>query len=169
MAWTLVILAIISALFTVFFSFGIVVPPPPGHFEDLVEQVQANRVGDQAIWPYVFIQSLATLGVFLIAAMLGTILRGWARQTSARNLMTLFFVIGGTLGIAANVLRIAIGNAATFGYCDCGYRTEELIAQDYALSVGWTTVNWLSVAAVTLVGVGVAMEPQGSGTCAVRR
>jgi hypothetical protein len=71
--------------------------------------------------------------------------------------MTLLFVIGGSLGIAANVVDVAVSNAATFGYCDCGFKAEELIAQDYALSIGWTTVNWLSIVAVTLTSIGVAI------------
>ncbi len=157
LCWALVVLAIISALFTVFFTFGIVVPPPPPELDDLVEQIDANRLGDQAIFPYVFIQSLATIGVFLIAAVLGTLLRGWTSASSLRDTMVLLFVVGGILGIVANVINIAVSNAATFGYCDCGYKPEELIAQDKALTVGWELVNWLSLTAVTLVGVGVAI------------
>jgi hypothetical protein len=157
LSWALVILAIVAAVLQLSFTLGIGVPPPPAEFGDFVQQLEANRLSDQAIFPLVFIQSLATLGVFLIAAFLGILLRAWARPTSLRDTMTLLFVIGGALGIAANLLNIAISNAATFGYCDCGYKTEELIAQDYALRAGWTAVSWISVGAVTLVGVGAAV------------
>jgi len=79
--------------------------------------------------------------VFLIAALLGVALRSWAPATPERDAMATLFVIGGVLGITANVLNIAVGNAATFSYCDCGYKAEEVIAQNYALSVGWSMVN----------------------------
>jgi hypothetical protein len=74
--------------------------------------------------------------------------------------MAMLFLIGGVLGIGANLLNIAVGNAATFGYCDCGYKTEEVIGQNYALMVGWTMVNWLALGALSLVGSGVAMAGQ---------
>ena len=69
----------------------------------------------------------------------------------------LIFVVGGVLGITANLVNIGQANASTFGYCDCGYKTEEVIAQDYALTVARIAVNWLSIGAVTLVGVGTAL------------
>ena len=157
LAWALVALSIVSAALTVFFTFGIVVPPPPPPMDDFIQGLEANRASDQAGFPYFFLRSLATLGVFLVAAILGTVLRAWARPTALRDAMTLLFVIGGSLGIAANVVDIAVSNAATFGYCDCGFKAEELIAQDYALSIGWTAVNWLSIVAVTLTSIGVAI------------
>lgn len=157
LSWALVVLAIVSALFTVFFTFGIVVPPPPPETGDFLSQIEANRLGDQKIFPYVFVESLATLGVFLVVAMLGAALRPWARVTSLRDIMTLLFVIGGSVGIVANAVRLAASNAASFGYCDCGFKTEELIAQDYALTFGFMAFTWLSLVAITLVAVGAGV------------
>ena len=71
--------------------------------------------------------------------------------------MAMLLVIGGVLGIGANLLNIAVGDAATFTYCDCGYKTEEVIGQNYALTVGWTMVSWLSLGALTIVASGVAL------------
>jgi hypothetical protein len=157
LCWSLVVLAVVAAVLTLMISFNVFVPPPPGQISDLVDRIAAFRIADQQIFPYVFVQTVATAGVFLIAAMLGTVLRGWALPSSSRDLMTLTFVLGGVLGIAANLINIALANAATFGYCDCGYKTQELISQDYALSVGYNIVNWLSIGAVLLTAAGIAL------------
>jgi len=155
LSWALVILAIASALLLLPFVLGYL--RPFNEADDLVERLVLNRGSDTQAFPFVVLGSLASIGVFLVGALLGAALRPWAAGSSLRDAMSLLLVIGGTLGIAANLVNIAIGNAATFGYCDCGYRTEEVIAQNYALQIGWEAVNWLTIGAVTLVGFGVAV------------
>jgi hypothetical protein len=155
LAWTLVALAIGSAVVTLLTALGILYPSE--EIADLVQRIEAFRANDVSAFPILFLGSLATLGVFIIGAVLGVALRGWARVTGLRDAMTLLFVIGGTIGIAANLLNIGVSQAATFGYCDCGYKAEELIAQDYALGLGFSLVNWLQIGAVTLVGMGAAV------------
>jgi hypothetical protein len=157
LCWALVVLAIVAAALTLMITFAIFVPPPPVEGTDLVENLLADRLADKAIFPYVFVQSVATAGVFLIAALLGVALRGWAAAGSMRDRMTLLLVIGGALGIGANVLNIAVANVATYDYCDCLYKNEGLISQQWALSLGYASVNWFSIAAVALVGVGVGI------------
>ena len=46
----------------------------------------------------------------------------------------------------AQLLNIGVNTAATFGYCNCDYLAYEVIAQDYALSVGWTMSQfWINL------------------------
>jgi hypothetical protein len=71
--------------------------------------------------------------------------------------MTLLLVVGGAIGITAQLLNVGVGQAANPFYCDCGYRNEEVIALNYALVVGWSAINWMAVGAISLVGVGVAL------------
>lgn len=155
LCWALLVLSVISALVSLLFATGIL--RPPHDVQDLVERLIANRTSDTDAFPFVVLGSLATIGVFLIAALLGVALRSWAPATPQRDAMAMLFMIGGALGIGANLLNIAVGNAATFGYCDCGYKTEEVIGLNYALTVGSNMVNWLSLGALTLVGSGVAL------------
>jgi hypothetical protein len=155
LCWALVVLAVATAVLTLLFATGAMFPRV--EIDDLVERLVAIREQDRLAFPWVVLNSLASLGVFLISALLGGAIRPWARVTPMRDALSLLFVVGGVIGIVANLLNIAAGEAATFGYCDCGYKAEEVIAQDYALGVVWTGVTWLSVGAVTLVGVGVAV------------
>ena len=155
LCWALVVLAVISALVSLLFATGIL--RPPHDVEDLVERLIANRTSDTDAFPFVVLGSLAAIGVFLFAALLGVALRSWAPANPQRDAMATIFVIGGALGIGANLLNMAVANAATFGYCDCGYKTEEVIGQNYALMVGSTMVNWLTLGALTLIASGVAL------------
>lgn len=158
LALALAVLAIASAVLTIMFTFGLPpLPPPPPDIEDLLQRIEAYRFGDQQLFPFAFLQGVVTLGLFLTAALLGVALRAWASRSTLRDAMVLLFVVGGSLGIAANVLNIAVADAAQSGICDCNYRTEELIGQDYALGLGWTVVNWLNIAAITMVAIGVAV------------
>jgi hypothetical protein len=154
LCWALVVLAIIAGLVSLLFATGTL--RPPHDVPDLVERLIANRASDADAFPFVVLGSLAAIGVFLIAALLGVAMRFWAPAAPQRDAMAMLFVIGGVLGIGANLVNIAVGNAATFAYCDCGYKAEEVIGQNYALMVGWIMVNWLSLGALTLVALGVA-------------
>ncbi len=158
LCWALVVLAIVSAVMQVMYTLALPpLPPPPPEIEDLVQRLEAFVDIDAQLFPFIVIQGLVATALFVVAAVLGTSLRSWARTASLRDAMVLMFVIGGTLGVAANALNVGVAQKASFGYCDCGYKTEELIARDYALTAGWQAINWLSMAALTLTGLGVAI------------
>lgn len=156
LARVLVVLVVISAAVTLLFEFGPLLPNPDPD-DDFIDQLLFMRTQDEAAFPFVVIGSLATLGVYLIAAMLGMALRGWAAPTATRDAMTLLLVLGGVVGIGGQLLNIGAGDAARPFLCDCGYRAEEMIALDRALGVAWSMINWLGIGALTLVAVGVAL------------
>jgi hypothetical protein len=155
LCWALVILTVISAVVSVLLALGILLPFHDA--ADLVDRLEANRGSDTSAFPVLFLGWAATAGVFLVAALLGAALRPWAAAVPQRDTMTVLLVVAGVIGIGANLLSIGLGEAATAGYCDCGYRAEEIIAQNYALNVGRAATDWLSIGAVTLVGLGVAV------------
>jgi len=150
----LVILTVISAVVSVLLALGILLPFNDA--ADLVDRLEANRASDTSAFPLLFLGWAATAGVFLVAALLGAALRPWAAAVPLRDTMTVLFVVAGVIGVGANLLSIGLGEAGTAGYCDCGYRAEEIIGQNYALNVGRAATDWLSIGAVTLVGFAVA-------------
>ena len=156
LAWVLVILVLISAAVTLLFEFGPLLPDPDPA-DDFVDQLQFMRSQDEAAFPFVVLGSLATLGVYLIAAMLGVVLRSWAAPTPTRDAMTMLLVLGGVIGIGAQLLNIGAGDAARPFLCDCGYAAEEMVGLDRALSVAWSMVNWMAIGALSLVAAGVAL------------
>ncbi len=155
LSWVLVVLAIVSAIVGLLFAFGILLPPHDD--ADFVDRLVANRTSDEQAFPFVLIGSVATIGVYLIAAMFGLLLRAWARPSSLRDAMTLLLVVAGVVGIIGQLMNIGVGQAANPFYCDCGYRTEEVIGLNQALQVGWSMVSWIGLGAITLVGFGAGV------------
>src|SRR6476646_4949797 len=70
LAWALAIFAIVNAVITLGFALNIGAPPPPAEGTDLVERLIAVRADDSRIFGVVVVQSLAAIGVFLVAALL---------------------------------------------------------------------------------------------------
>jgi hypothetical protein len=95
--------------------------------------------------------------VYLIVATFGLVLRAWARPSSMREAMSILLVVGGVVGMVGQLVNIGVGEMANPFYCDCGYKTEEVIAQWKALDVGWAIAAWLGLGAVTMVGVGAGV------------
>ncbi len=155
-SWALVILVVISAVVSLIFMFGGLLPPPD-ESADFVDQLLFMRTHDEQAFPFVIIGSLATLGVYLIAAILGVLLRSWATPSPERDVMSLLLLIGGVIGVTSQLANIGVGQAANPFFCDCGYKTEEVIALDRALNVGWMVINWLTIGAITMVSLGVAL------------
>jgi hypothetical protein len=156
LSWALVVLVVISAAVLLLFVTDVLLPDPD-ETADFVDQLLFMRTHDEQAFPFVIVGSLATLGVYLIGAMLGVVLRVWALNTPTRDAMTLLLVVGGVIGIASQLLNIGAADAARPFYCDCGYRAEEVIGLDRALNVAWSMINWLTIGAITFVGVGVAL------------
>ena len=155
LSWALVILGVISAIVTFLFILGYL--RPPEQIDDLVERLQAFRGHDVTALPFIFIGGLATIGVFLILAMLGVVLRAWAGPSSLRDAMSLVFVIGGAVGVIGQLVNLGVGEAANPFYCQCDFIPEQVIGLDRALSVGWAIATWIGLGALTLVGIGAGV------------
>jgi hypothetical protein len=158
LCWAMVVLAIAGAIIGVGLQADLFVPfPEVADNVDFVERLIAFRSYDAAVYGFIFLSSVASLGVYLVAALLGVALRPFADGASLRDVMATMFVIAGIVGIVSQVMNIGVAHVASMSYCDCGYKTEEVIAQDYALNLGWTLQGWLDLVAVTLAGLAVAL------------
>lgn len=156
LCWSLIVFVIISALFTLTLSINPFATPVADN-TDFVDKLLTYRSDDQKVYGLVLIGSLASLMVYALAAPLGMVLRRLAGDSPATDVLAAVFLVGGVVGVAAQLANIGVGQAAANGYCDCGYKTYEVISQGYALEVGWTIVFWLNLGAVAIVGVGAAL------------
>ena len=152
LCWALIAFTVATALFTVTLSSNVFSSPVPDD-APFVERLLAFRASDQQVYGLLLVSSVVTSGVFLIGALMGPALRRFAGEHPAAGLMSAVFVIGGAIGIVSQLVNIAVAQVATFTYCDCGLLETEVIAQDYALALGWTTQTWLNLGGVTLVGI----------------
>jgi hypothetical protein len=155
LSWALVILAVISAAVSLLFVSGVLLTP--FNIPDFVDRLVAIRGDQERLIPLVIIGALATLGVYLVIAMLGVVLRAWASPSPMRDVLTMLLVVGGVIGIGSQLMHIGIHDAARPFYCDCGYRAEEVIGLDSALHVAESMFGWLAVGALGFVGAAVAV------------
>lgn len=155
LSWALVIFVVITAAVTLLLASGILLTP--FDIPDYVDRLMAIRGDQERLLPVIMLGALSAVGVYLIVAMLGLVLRAWAVPGATRDVMTVLFVVGGVLGIGAQLVHIGIHDAARPFICDCGYRAEEVIGLDSALHVAESMFNWLAMGAVTFVGIGAAV------------
>ena len=167
LCWALVVLAIITAITGLGITLGLFVPfPNVSETTPFVDRLEALRAGDAKMYPFLAINSLAAGGLFAVVGLLGVALRPFASGIGWRDVMATLFVVGGTVGVISQAVNLGLANVAASPYCDCGFRNEELIAQDYALGLGYEVVNWLSIGAITLTGIGVALAGPECGRIA---
>jgi hypothetical protein len=155
LSWTLVVLTIISAVVLLLFASGVL--QTPIDVPDFVDRLVAIRTDQERQLPLLIIGALATLGVYLIAAVLGVLLRAWAVPRSMRDVMTLLLVVGGVIGVASQLMHIGIHDAARPFFCDCGYRAEEVIGIETSLHMAESVFSWLTTGALSFVAVGIAL------------
>jgi hypothetical protein len=153
LSWALVVLAVISAVVLLVLASGVLITPV--NVPDFVDRLFAIRTDQERLIPLVILGGVASLGVFLVLALLGVVLRAWATPSPGRDVMSTLLVLGGVIGVASQLTHMGIHDAGRAFICDCGYRVEEVIALDSALHVGESIFGWLLMGALSLVAVGV--------------
>ena len=159
LCWTLVVAAVVAAVSQLLLATNLWAggPNEVSPTADLVERLLVFRSNDQEVFGPILVGGLAAIVVFLAVGLIGVAIRPLADGVTSRDIMATLFVAAAAVGIVSQALQIGVAQAATHGYCDCGYKTEEVIAQDYALSVGFIVQSWLANAAVVLVGLGALL------------
>jgi hypothetical protein len=159
LCWTLVVAAVVAAVSQLLLATNLWAggPNEVSPTADLVERLLVFRSNDQEIFGPVLVGGLAAIVVFVAIGLIGVAIRPLAADVTGRDMMATLLIAAAAVGIVSQALQIGVAQAATHGYCDCGYKTEEVIAQDYALSVGFIVQSWLGNAAVVLVGLGALL------------
>lgn len=156
LCWGLIVAALAAAVLQLLLTFNLWAggPANPDPNSDLPTHLEVIRGNDQESFPVAFASSLFALVAFALIGVIGVALRARAESGVARDAMATLFMGGGVVGVVAMALALAVTQASTFGYCDCGFKKEELIAQDYALTIGFVASAWVYNAAIALVGFG---------------
>jgi hypothetical protein len=158
LCWALIVFVVASAILTIGISLNVLVNyPNTAGIPDFVNRIAAIRAADQQALTVLMISNLVGIGVFVLAALLGVVLRSFAAVGAMRDLMATVFIVGATIGIVGQLFLLGLNQAAAQGYCDCGYKAEELVGQAKALDMGFAIQTWLALAALLIVGVGVAI------------
>jgi hypothetical protein len=154
--WAIAGLGIISALLDIALQEHVFVPLPViAPDADLVTALIADRAYDTQVYPIIAIGSAISIALFVGIALLGSRLRPYAADGGWSDEIKMSFVVAGALGIASQIINFAVAHEAASGYCDCAYKTQDLISQARALDIGSTIQTWLLVAAVVIAALGI--------------
>jgi hypothetical protein len=156
LCWGLAIAAVLAAVLQLLLTFNLWAggPSEPDPSSDLVAHLEVFRANDAEAFPVAFASSLAALVAFALIGVIGVTLRSRSAAGTGRDAMSTLLAAGSITGVVAMAMAMAITQVSTFGYCDCGFKTEELIGQDYAITVGFIMSAWVFNAAVALIGFG---------------
>jgi len=154
--WAIALLAIVSALIDIALQVHIpvaaaVVAPDA----DLVTALVAYRAYDTQVYPIIVIGTIVAIALFALIALLGSRLRPYTADGGWSDEIRIAFIVAGALGIVSQLVNFAVAHEAASGYCDCAYKTQDLISQARTLGMGSFIQAWLLVAAEVLVGLAI--------------
>jgi len=153
-AWLVAALAVAATILTLVLRFDLLgAPPVIDSALDFPSRVLAGQEYERSQWPVDLVGTLLFAGVFGAVVLLGALL---TRRTGRVEIMGML-AAGGILGIASQLTYVGAHQAVIdIGYCDCGFKTEEIISQTWALMLADGVSDWLLQAAAVLLAIGVA-------------
>ena len=154
LAWLTAIALVIASALYVGLALGLFARPPDlPPTTDFVDHLLSDGDFNRSIWPIDLASSLLYALAFFLTALLARPLvalgaerdpRGWLAATS--------LVVAAALGMSAQLLYVGARQMQLdIAYCDCGYKVEEVIAQNWAMWLIEGAVGWL------INGTGVAL------------
>jgi hypothetical protein len=155
LCWALILFALASAALQLTVSQNPFATPVPDS-ADYVDRLLSYRSDDQKVLGLALVSGVVGTGLYLLGSLIGIALRRLAPNGAAGDVMAGLFVIGGIAGVVSQLMYLANANLATFGYCDCGYKTYEVIGQAYALDAAWALQNWVNLGGLVIVGLAAA-------------
>ncbi len=134
-----------------------VAPPDLADSLDLPGRIDALRPYNEAIWPFDAASNLAFIVAFGALALASGPIADLGRPGQGRSVLRAAILTTGILGVAADLLYIGATNiAVNLAYCDCGFKTEESIAQLWAINVFQGGQTWLSYGAIVVGAIAIA-------------
>ena len=152
-AWLLAILSVAATVLTLVLAFDLTgAPPPISETADFPTVILSTQSFVQSRWPIDFLGSLLFAVVFGVVALLGALLSARTGRVEVLGLL----IAGGVLGMASQLTYIGAHQVAVaMPYCDCGFKTEEIISQTWGLLLIDGVADWLLNGAAVLLAVGV--------------
>ena len=158
LGWLIAVALLLAAVIYGLKIFHVIVPEPP--FDPNLTGVDVILAGFEHAQEH-WLEDLSSSLMFAIGfagiAVLGLVLRHAMNRDDARSgIMTVAFVVAGTLGIAAQLIYLGAIEAATNpDYCDCGFLAEELVSREMIRFVVEGIVFWLTGGVVVLFAIGL--------------
>lgn len=160
LAMTVAGLFFVATLFQLIDQLNLIYQPPNvPDSANLVDRVTALIPYRHDVWP-IFFGANALLGLgFLVIIGLGLVLAGRvARSDDRRNVLLWTLATAGLLGTVGQLILLgAVKASIDIPYCDCGFKTQEIVSQVWAEMVAQSAVQWLIYGATVVGAVGIAL------------
>jgi hypothetical protein len=163
LAWLAAVAFLGASVLSIGLQLGVIARPPDlPPTTDFVDHLLSDGDFRRSIWPIDFASSLLPAPGFLATA---SSLDRWhsANQDPKGWIAATALIVGALLGLTAQLIFIGARQVQLdIAYCDCGYKVQEVISQNWAMwliegAVGWL-VNGAGVAfAVGVVAAGAAL------------
>ena len=126
---------------------------------DLPSRLEAIHPFHVAQWPFDAASTLlyvVAFGALLLAA--GSI-AALAGADGRADILKSAIVASGLLGVASGLLYFGATQVTiALQYCDCGFKTEEVISQFWAITIVQGATDWLSYGAVVFGAIAAALS-----------
>jgi hypothetical protein len=151
---------VLAALLQLADRFNLVATPPNvPESANLVDRVNAQFPYRQAIWPVYFLgNALLGIGILLLVPLGYLLASRMGMADDRRALLLAAFVSAGIIGgIAQGLLVGAVRATVDIGYCDCGFKNEEIVSQVWAQMLAESASTMLIYATGLLAAAAVTL------------
>ena len=154
LSWVVAVSFVLAVILVFVDRLNLVATPPELPEANMVERSNATVGYRQAIWPvYLWTNLLYALGFAAIVAFAGAIVGSLGRRFAVFAALA---GLGGTIGAIAGIIPIgSVESAVWLGYCDCGFKEQEIVSQIWASMVTQDISEWLLRAAGVTLAVAV--------------
>jgi hypothetical protein len=154
LSWVVAVSFFLAVVLQFVDRLNLVATPPDLPTSNMVERSLATVDYRQAIWPvFLWTNLLFAVGFGAIAAFAGALLGALGRRLAVFGALA---AVGGTIGAISSIIPIgSVDSAVWLGYCDCGFKEQEIISQIWATMVAQDISVWLVRAAGVTLAVAV--------------
>ena len=154
LSWVVAVSFFLAVVLQFVDRLNLVATPPDFPDSNMVDR-SLNTVGyRQAIWPvFLWTNLLFAVGFVAIVGFAGALVGTLGRRLAAFGALA---AVGGTIGAISSVIPIgSVDSAVWLGYCDCGFKEQEIVSQIWATMVAQDISVWLLRAAGVTLAVAV--------------
>ena len=158
--WIFAVCLVLATLLALALGFDLLVKPPEiADTLDFPSRLEAIHPFHVAQWPFDAASTLlfvVAFGALLLAA--GSI-ASLAGADGRADILKSAIVASGLLGVAGGLLYVGATQVTIdMPYCDCGFKTEEVISQFWAITVVQGATDWLNYGAIAFGAIGVGLS-----------
>jgi hypothetical protein len=163
LAWVIAASLFVATLLAVGLNLDLFAKPPAlPESHDLVQNLSGSVDDRHVLAPFAVGSDLLFAVALILLVPFGALIAR-ASKDGRLSLVPWLFAVGGVLGATSQLLQAGAISAADMGYCDCGFKTEELISQMWALNVIGSGGAFLTNASLLLIAGGIVLAALALG------